>query len=249
MLVDQSLGRARRPRLGHGRVVGGREVAGEKHARLRRLDLRKHGAPVRHGAFGDAVVGEHLPAQLLDLVLETGGDYGAIGALATDDRAGLGLGVEKALVQGAVDPVRKALSVPGLGRVALEDAPVLARVRLVALQPGDLRVDVVVQRAGVGDDVELGAGGEVVAREDHIGLLDAGRPVEGGRDLICGRVLVVDLDVVEVVADEPAAGVDLVDRHLHAVGHLFAVRRDDATGRKDAHHLDAAPGSASNPGR
>src|SRR5207302_2163681 len=138
------------------------------------------------------------PAELLDLGLEARRDHRAVGALAADDRAGLRLRVELARVEGSVHPVRETLAVPRLGGVALEDAPILARVAFVALDPGDLRVHVVVKAAGVGDDVELRARGEVVTGEDDVSLLDTDRSVERGRDLVGGGVLVVDLDVVEV---------------------------------------------------
>src|SRR5207248_6065735 len=156
LLVNERLGRARRPFLRHRGIVGGREVAGEKHRRLRLFDAGKHRAPGRHRALADTVVGELCPPQLLDLGLEARRDHSAVRALAADDRVGLDLGVEQARVEGAVYPVGEALAVPGLGRVALEDAPVLARVALVAVDPRDLGVDVVVQGPGVGDDVELG---------------------------------------------------------------------------------------------
>src|SRR4029077_5005074 len=110
------------------------------------------------------------------------GDHRAVSALAADDRARLGFHVEESLRQSAVDPVCEALAVPGLRRVTLEDAPVLARVAGVLLDPRDLRVDVVVQQARVGDDVELWSGAEVITGEDHVRLLDAGRAVERSRD-------------------------------------------------------------------
>src|SRR5207245_9906646 len=139
------------------------------------LGLGEHRGPVRHGSLADAVIRQDSPAELLDLGFESGGDDRAIRALAADDRASLDLGVEQARVEGAVHPVGEALAVPGLGRVALEDAPVLARVSFVALDPRDLGVDVVVEGACIGDDVELRPRGEVVAGKYDVGLLDTDR--------------------------------------------------------------------------
>src|SRR5213078_3852623 len=131
------------------------EVTGEQHRGLCLLDPGEHRAPVGHGAFRNTVLAEDGPAQLRDLFLETVPDDRAVRALAADDRGRLGLRVEQALGEGAVDPEGKALAVPGFGGVALEDAPVLARVSLVALNPRYLGVHVVVEGARVGDDVEL----------------------------------------------------------------------------------------------
>src|SRR5207302_811413 len=103
------------------------------------------------------------PAELLDLGLEARRDHRAVGALAADDRAGLRLRVELARVEGSVHPVRETLAVPRLGGVALEDAPILARVAFVALDPGDLRVHVGVQAAVGGD----GAAGRKDAHHLH----------------------------------------------------------------------------------
>ena len=77
----------------------------------------------------------------------------------------------------------------------------------------------------------------MVAGEDHVGLLDADRALERGRDLVGVGVLVVDLDVVQLVADQASPGVDVVDRHPGPVGHLLAVGGDRAAQRKDADHL------------
>ena len=88
----------------------------------------------------------------------------------------------------------------------------------------------------------------MIAGEDDVGLLDAHRAVERGRDLVGRRVLVVDDHVIEVVADETAGRVDLVDRHLHAGLHLLAVGGDHAADGEDAHDLDAAPRPAARAG-
>ena len=61
---------------------------------------------------------------------------------------------------------------------------------------------------------------------------------DGGGDLITDRVDVVDLNVLELVTDQAAQCVDLVDRHNHAVAHLLAVRGDEAAKREDANYVD-----------
>ena len=83
----------------------------------------------------------------------------------------------------------------------------------------------------------------MIAGEDHVRLLDAYRSVEGCRDLVGGGVLVVDHNVVEVVADEASPGVDLVHCHLDAVLHLLAVGSDHASDREDSDYFDAPAGA------
>ena len=89
----------------------------------------------------------------------------------------------------------------------------------------------------------------MIAGEDHVGLLDADGAVEGGGDLVGVGVLVVDRDVLELVADQAARGVDLVDRHPRSLLHLLAVAGDGAAEREDADDLDRALGAAAAGGR
>src|SRR5581483_5650815 len=142
-----------------------------------------------------------------------------------------------------------ALAVLGVVGVGLEDGPVLLRVLDVAVGPALLRVAVVVEDPGFGEDVELGARAQVIAGEDHVGLLDVDGAIEGGGDLVGAGLAVVDLDVLELVAQDAAQLVDLVDRHHGAVVDLFAVGRHHPLEADNTDHFDRRQILAPRPGR
>ena len=176
---------------------------------------------------------------LLGLCDEGGADEGAVGVVAVQDGGRLAVRRhELAGLHQHVEIAGEAAAVPLLVGVGLEDRPVLRGVLWIAVGPGLLGVVVVVQHPGVGADVELGRRVEVVAGEDHVGLLHLDRTLEGGGHLVARRVDVVHLDVFELVAPEAAVLVDLVNGHHHAVAHLDAIRGDEAADGGDAHHVD-----------
>ena len=150
-------------------------------------------------------------------------DKRVIRVVARKDRGRFLLGRDETRFLRIVDPVRETGSIPELGGIGLKDAPVLGRVRRIALGPGHLGVDVVVQRASVGDDVELRAGRQMVTGEDGVWLLNAGRALKCGRDLVASRVFIVDFHVGDLASQQTTTGVDLVDGHAYPVGHLLAV--------------------------
>jgi hypothetical protein len=63
------------------------------------------------------------------------------------------------------------------------------------------------------------------------------------RDLVRVGILVVDLDVVELVTNQPTACIYLVHGHADAVRHLLAVGGDRTAERVDADDLDVAFGA------
>src|SRR4030095_8693479 len=131
----------------------------------------------------------------------------------------------------------------------LEDRPVLAWVLRVAIHPTLLGVHVVVEPPRVGDDIELGTLSAVGSRDhyaprDHdVRLLDVDGAIESGRDVLGERILVVDLHVADLLAEQATHLVDLVDRQVRPVAQLLAGGGDEARQRKDADDLDlSAPG-------